>query len=500
MRVVIALFALIAGVADASSCGIFSYHSEVESSDTLMMHWNSTSTSAHAVVHIVVTPSAGRGVAPQKYVLTKCTSAADKAEVQAEYSDAVVITVPVKGLTAIDTVQIALLDTLDKYTLLRAYPQPLLISSTVVRTWILNPDHLVESHVAPDGYGGFGTDFAAQANVSNVDVHLSSIFEYGASGETAYTAAGVRDKMVLINEIDEGTPLGRAEWIKVVGLLTGKEAEAQVQFSQIKAKYETAKSFVAQATSQPKVWYNGFYYDIWYPAKSGQYTYQYLVDAYTQYVLPSNEVFPVGGMKWARGLELAGKAQFWLSNSQSWASLSSAAAASSGVPLVDFSALSNLAPFGCENVWDNDLSSETVVGLDYPRNDFFESGVINPDQILKEIIMIVHPELSAIGSHKYFRHVPSGTLKRNCPFDASSSPATTTTTATTTKSTTASKDTGATAKAVGLTGLNLGLTVAVAILGSSLIALALATSIIFQRRMRAARVMTKFSENSALGA
>jgi len=496
---VLAFLAVVAGVADASSCGSFGMKSTVVDATTFGMTWVTTANSSHEVVKIVVTPTAARGVAAQTYVLTKCTDSADKNEIAAEYPGAAVISVPVNGLSAVDTVQIALLETLGVYTKLRAFPSPLLISSDVVRTWIQDPVNSVESYPG----AGFGTDYAAHSAVTGVDVLMSSVYQYGPFGAiNDYNASGVLDKMVLINELDESTPLGRAEWIKVVGLLTGKESNADSLYSTTKANYETAKKFAAAAVSQPKVWYNGFYTNIWsspvstewYPAKSGQYTYQYLADAYTEYVLPSSEVFSSnGGLSWARGVALANKAEFWLSNSQSWASLSAAAAVVSADSTVDFKTLANVPSFQCENVWDNDLSAVLYSGSIYPRNDFFESAVMHPDQVLKEIIMIVHPELSSIGTHKYFRKVPRGTLSAdNCPFDASedtSDDSDASDSGSSSSSSTSSTSTAAkTSKsAATMTGLNLGLTVSVAILGSALIAIALGTLIVLKCRARLSR-------------
>ena len=59
--------------------------------------------------------------------------------------------------------------------------------------------------------------------------------------------------VVMINEAEESTPLGRAEWLKLVGALTGGEAAANKEFAKIEAKYNTAVTAAQAATGRPTV-------------------------------------------------------------------------------------------------------------------------------------------------------------------------------------------------------------------------------------------------------
>lgn len=49
----------------------------------------------------------------------------------------------------------------------------------------------------------------------------------------------------------ESHPLGQAEWIKLIGLLTGETKRANAVFADIERKYNTLKDEVAKATTQP---------------------------------------------------------------------------------------------------------------------------------------------------------------------------------------------------------------------------------------------------------
>ena len=51
----------------------------------------------------------------------------------------------------------------------------------------------------------------------------------------------------------ELSPLGQAEWIKVIGLLTGNAVKANEEFSAIEGRYNSLKAMVDTVTTRPKV-------------------------------------------------------------------------------------------------------------------------------------------------------------------------------------------------------------------------------------------------------
>lgn len=52
------------------------------------------------------------------------------------------------------------------------------------------------------------------------------------------------------------------------------------------------------------------------------------------------------------------------------------------------------------NVWDCDLRTTPAGG-----NDYWESGVIHPDLVLKDMIKIFHPELLRDSTFTYYRQL-----------------------------------------------------------------------------------------------
>ncbi len=62
----------------------------------------------------------------------------------------------------------------------------------------------------------------------------------------------------------EPSPLGQAEWIKLIGLLLGKEREAESCFEQIEREYTKLKGLVADVKDRPKVLSGEMHSGNWY--------------------------------------------------------------------------------------------------------------------------------------------------------------------------------------------------------------------------------------------
>lgn len=159
-------------------------------------------------------------------------------------------------------------------------------------------------------------------------------------------------------------------------------------------------------------------------------------------------------------LPLAKPADFWLALSQGWGNLSAAAEADA--------ALANFASVKADNVWENDKS----VTMLYGPNDFFESAVVRPDQVLSELTRILHPsEITDPRPFKYFRKVAAEEVEDDTTADD--------------KEDSTSNDSEADVPAAPaeepnvLTGLTLGLTIGVIVLGALLVSLVV--SLLFAR-------------------
>lgn len=91
----------------------------------------------------------------------------------------------------------------------------------------------------------------------------------------------------------ESNPLGQAEWIKLVGLLTGETRRANAVFDDIENKYNTLKKEIARKKSGrklPTVASGRQFRDGWYMVGGNSYMAQIFKDAGAEYIMRDNKL------------------------------------------------------------------------------------------------------------------------------------------------------------------------------------------------------------------
>lgn len=202
---------------------------------------------------------------------------------------------------------------------------------------------------------------------------------YGASSmEPKLRELGI--PFVYVGDYLEESPLGKAEWLVAIGELVGKRPAAEAVFRAIPERYDALKRRVAEATSaRPRVMLNTPYNDVWFMASTGSYMARLIADAGGEYVYranTSNRSLPVD-LEQAR--LLADGADVWLNTG----ACSTLAELRRAVPkFADVACVRNGA------VWNCDRRLNPSGG-----NDFWESGIVHPDLVLRDLTKIFHPEL-----------------------------------------------------------------------------------------------------------
>lgn len=105
-------------------------------------------------------------------------------------------------------------------------------------------------------------------------------YPFGRSGaDTA--VAGV--PLLMIAEYLEPHPLGRAEWLKFFGVLVGKTDLADSLYTGIAERYEAAKANV-QEDRRPKVLFGSYWNGQWWVPPGNSYMAQFIMDAGGDYL------------------------------------------------------------------------------------------------------------------------------------------------------------------------------------------------------------------------
>lgn len=184
----------------------------------------------------------------------------------------------------------------------------------------------------------------------------------------------------------ESHPLGRAEWIKFMGILTGKELEAIQIFDSIKAAYIGLKKLTENVVSRPTVITGKQYGGFWNLSGGKSYESGFLNDAGADYLWA--EDLGTGGIMldfetvYDRGLN----ADFWRFLVFSQSEFTYQMLKDEDERYADFSAFKNKQVIVCNTF----------------KKPFFQKGFLEPQVILADYIYIFHPRLLPDHENVYY--------------------------------------------------------------------------------------------------
>lgn len=191
------------------------------------------------------------------------------------------------------------------------------------------------------------------------------------------TAAGV--PVMLNSEWLETTPLGRAEWVKVMAALMDKEELVNRKFNAIEKEYGRLAEIGRNAATKPSVICGMPYKGTWYVPDGDSYMVTFLKDAGTSYKWA--DVHGTGSL--ALNFETVApealKADFWLNIGY--------VDTKKDIRAID-ARYAGFKPFKTGRLFNNNGRVN-----EQGSNDYWESGAVNPQLVLADMIRILHPAL-----------------------------------------------------------------------------------------------------------
>lgn len=187
---------------------------------------------------------------------------------------------------------------------------------------------------------------------------------------------------LYVGEYTENTPLGKAEWMVAVAEAVGKRSLAEEVFNLIPEKYDALKKRVQNAgtLSHPKVMMNMPYEGKWIMPGADSDFVTLINDAGGEYVGAS--------LKGSNPHQIDdATAMRWVEEADRWINLGPGINTIGDITreLPKFVSMSVL--------WRGGLYNNTERMTPAGGNDFYESGVVNPDLVLRDLMKIMHPEL-----------------------------------------------------------------------------------------------------------
>lgn len=209
-------------------------------------------------------------------------------------------------------------------------------------------------------YSGFGEDFPNQTKLEKLNFTILPIYDW-----------------------KEIHPLGKAEWIKVIGALTGKMDEAIVFFDNVVKEYNELKKLAKNVSNKPSCISGNLIGDIWFTPASESYVAHLMKDAGANY----------------RYAETKGQVSLEFSIEQI---------------LKDNDSTDYWINPGYDSKSKIDESNPHIKHLKCYNNiycyspnmtKFWEQSAAEPHKVLSDLIHIFHPEIKAINSLNYYEKI-----------------------------------------------------------------------------------------------
>lgn len=315
---------------------------------------------------------------PESYVLLRC--GAPRPELSGPLAEAQVIETPIDSLFAASTTHIPLLVDLDRIDVL---------------TGVSGADYVSSPQARQRIDAGEVVDFAANLtiDVEQVVAENPDVLMTAGADDAAYPSIRDAGIPVLANaEHLETSPLGRAEWIKVMGALTGRERAADEVFDRIQSDYERIAGRAADARQPTPVAVGNTYQGIWSVPAGGSFVGRLISDAGGSYPWQQDASSGSLQLDFETVFARTGTAPIWLANT-GWERLADVVA--------EDRRYAEFTSFRRGEVWNANRAVGPTGG-----NDFFERGVTRPDLVLADLVAILHPELMPDHEFTFYQRLP----------------------------------------------------------------------------------------------
>jgi iron complex transport system substrate-binding protein len=179
---------------------------------------------------------------------------------------------------------------------------------------------------------------------------------------------------LYINEWQEGSPLARAEWIRVLGALTGRLHEADSVFNEVETKYINLKSQITNHKSS-KIMSGNNFRGTWYVPSGKNYLAYLFKDAGADYPFYDNERETSIPLTIEETLHYFHDADVWVG--------------------AGGNSLQELADLDEKHTWFNAYQNGRVYNWRKQikpsgANNFWERGVVHPEEMLEDVIHILN--------------------------------------------------------------------------------------------------------------
>lgn len=266
---------------------------------------------------------------------------------------------PLRRIGTMSTVQVGFLDAIDAIDCLAAVCNPELIYTPVKGDEVDLGDSMKPS--------------AERVLQANLDILLAVNYgQYDNLEAARLERLGV--PIIYINEWQEESPLARAEWIRVLGALTGRLHEADSVFAEVETKYINQKSSIINHQST-KIMSGNNFRGTWYVPSGKNYLAYLFKDAGAAYPFYEDMRETSIPLTIEETLRYFHDADVWVG--------------------AGGNSLAELAQMDVKHTWFRAYQTGRVYNWRKQRkeggaNNFWERGVVHPEEMLEDVIHMLH--------------------------------------------------------------------------------------------------------------
>ncbi|MGE0088954.1 MAG: ABC transporter substrate-binding protein [Bacteroidales bacterium] len=296
--------------------------------------------------------------------------------------DIVKIKIPIEKIACLSTTHIAFIDALNKTNSIRAISGHKYVCNQHIRKGI------AENKIGDVGYDN-SLNYELIAGIKPDLVTTYGIDSQVATYNQRMNELGI--KTVIIAEYLENHPLGKFEWIKLVAAFYNLDDFASDYFNTIEKQYNNLLSITKKVESKPTVLFGLPWKEVWYVPGGNSYLAKLVEDAGGDYIWKKD--------KSRESLTLNFESIFLkASNSDIWLNTGTVNKINEIVDMDE--RFKKFKPISNAKIFNNNAITNEYGGIDY-----WESGIVNPHIILKDMIAIFHPELIKDYQPVYYKKI-----------------------------------------------------------------------------------------------
>jgi iron complex transport system substrate-binding protein len=284
------------------------------------------------------------------------------------FPGAVLVPTPVRRIVCLSTTQVAMLSFLSADSLICGVSDLGYVYDEDVR-------RMAEQGIVADVGGGARLDLE---RIAALKPDLILAFGMGDAGDIAPRLAPLGIPVALTAEYLEETPLGRAEWVRFVGTLINRDSLSLSRYLEMAGEYESLQKMNMERENRPLVVAGAPDRGTWYVPGGKSFVAKLIEDAGGRYAFRDSEERGSLALGFEAVFERAQSADVWLDV----------------VFAGDLEAVAALdrrvQPFRAYQ--NGEVYNYTRRRSPKGGYDIFESGVVQPQLVLKDVIKALFPE------------------------------------------------------------------------------------------------------------